>query len=115
MLESAGITTVPGIGRQHGKMRPDRVAIHFEGRRITDGELDQQASRVANGLIAAGVARRQPVAILSKNTELIDFARERIAHYKAARSVDALPRNPSGTILKRELRSPYWTGRDRQV
>jgi acyl-CoA synthetase (AMP-forming)/AMP-acid ligase II len=50
--------------------------------------------------------------------EIIAFARERIAHYKAPRSVDfmpALPRNPSGKILKRQLRAPYWEGRDRQV
>lgn len=50
--------------------------------------------------------------------EIIDFARERIAGYKVPRSVDfveALPRNPSGKILKRELRKPYWVGRERQV
>ncbi len=50
--------------------------------------------------------------------ELIDYARERIAGYKVPRSVDfveALPRNPSGKILKRELRKPYWQGRERQV
>jgi acyl-CoA synthetase (AMP-forming)/AMP-acid ligase II len=50
--------------------------------------------------------------------ELIEFARERIAHYKSPKSVDfveALPRNPSGKILKRELRKPYWVGRERQV
>lgn len=49
---------------------------------------------------------------------IIAFARERIAAYKAPRSVDfveALPRNPSGRILKRELRDPYWHGRARQV
>jgi acyl-CoA synthetase (AMP-forming)/AMP-acid ligase II len=50
--------------------------------------------------------------------ELIDFCRERIAHYKAPSSVDfvaELPRNPSGKILKRVLRAPYWEGRERQV
>ncbi len=50
--------------------------------------------------------------------EIIAYARERIAHYKAPKSVDfieALPRNPSGKILKRELRKPYWEGRARQV
>ncbi|MEW6213219.1 MAG: fatty acid--CoA ligase [Acidobacteriota bacterium] len=50
--------------------------------------------------------------------DIIAFARERMAHYKAPRSVDfvaALPRNPSGKILKRELRKPYWEGRNRQV
>jgi acyl-CoA synthetase (AMP-forming)/AMP-acid ligase II len=50
--------------------------------------------------------------------ELLRFARLRIAGYKLPRSVDfveALPRNPSGKILKRELRRPYWQGRERQV
>jgi acyl-CoA synthetase (AMP-forming)/AMP-acid ligase II len=28
---------------------------------------------------------------------------------------DALPRNPSGKILKKDLRAPYWKGRTRQV
>ena len=50
--------------------------------------------------------------------ELIAHARARIAAYKVPKSigfVDALPRNPSGKILKRELRAPYWEGRERQV
>jgi long-chain acyl-CoA synthetase len=40
--------------------------------------------------------------------ELVDFCRKRIAIYKAPRFVefvDSLPRNPSGKILKRELRA----------
>ncbi len=50
--------------------------------------------------------------------ELIAFARERLAHFKCPTSVsyaDALPRNPSGKILRRELRAPFWEGRDRNV
>jgi acyl-CoA synthetase (AMP-forming)/AMP-acid ligase II len=50
--------------------------------------------------------------------ELIAFARSRIAGYKCPKSVDfiaALPRNPSGKILRRELRAPFWEGRTRQV
>jgi long-chain acyl-CoA synthetase len=50
--------------------------------------------------------------------ELIDFARTRIARYKTPRSVDfvdALPRNPTGKVLKRELREPYWQGVDRRI
>ncbi len=50
--------------------------------------------------------------------ELIAFAREHIAGYKCPKSVDfipALPRNPSGKILRRELREPYWEGKDRAV
>jgi fatty-acyl-CoA synthase len=29
--------------------------------------------------------------------------------------IEALPRNASGKILRRHLRDPYWTGKDRQV
>jgi len=50
--------------------------------------------------------------------EIIAFARSRIAGFKAPKSVDfieALPRNASGKILRRELRAPYWAARDRQV
>jgi long-chain acyl-CoA synthetase len=50
--------------------------------------------------------------------ELIEHCRAHLAHYKCPTSVDfatSLPRNPSGKILKRELREPYWQGRDRKV
>jgi acyl-CoA synthetase (AMP-forming)/AMP-acid ligase II len=48
--------------------------------------------------------------------ELITWTRERLAHYKCPTAVvfaDELPRNPSGKILKRELRRPWWEGTDR--
>ena len=49
---------------------------------------------------------------------VIAFCREHLAHYKCPTSVetiDALPRNPSGKILKRQLRDPYWAGRARRI
>ncbi len=50
--------------------------------------------------------------------DIIRFCRERLAHFKCPTSVDfveTLPRNPSGKILKRELRVPYWADRDRRI
>jgi fatty-acyl-CoA synthase len=50
--------------------------------------------------------------------DIIAFMRERLAHYKCPRTVDlmeAIPRNPSGKILKRVLREPYWKGLERRV
>ena len=50
--------------------------------------------------------------------DLIEWSRSRLAGYKRPRSVDftdSIPRNPSGKILKRELRQPYWEGAARQV
>lgn len=46
------------------------------------------------------------------------FARTQIAAFKAPKSasfIGALPRNPAGKVLRRELREPYWAGRDRRV
>ncbi len=50
--------------------------------------------------------------------EIMAFAREHLASYKAPRSVDfmdELPRTGSGKLLKRQLRAPYWAGRTAQV
>jgi acyl-CoA synthetase (AMP-forming)/AMP-acid ligase II len=49
---------------------------------------------------------------------VIAYARSRIARFKAPKSVlflDALPRNASGKVLRRELRAQYWEGRERAV
>ncbi len=50
--------------------------------------------------------------------EIIAYAKDRIAGYKAPKSVDfaeVLPRNPSGKVLRRDLREPYWKGHERRV
>jgi long-chain acyl-CoA synthetase len=46
------------------------------------------------------------------------WCRERLADYKTPRRVELvaeLPRDPNGKVLKRQLRAPYWAGRDRAV
>jgi fatty-acyl-CoA synthase/long-chain acyl-CoA synthetase len=50
--------------------------------------------------------------------DIIAFSREKLAGYKVPRSIsfmDELPKVPSGKILKRELREPYWKGRETRV
>jgi long-chain acyl-CoA synthetase len=49
---------------------------------------------------------------------IIEHCRAHLAHYKCPTSVDtadALPRNPSGKILKRELRAPFWADQERAI
>lgn len=49
---------------------------------------------------------------------LLDFTRARIAGYKMPKSIDfvaALPRNATGKVMKKDLREPYWAGKDRRV
>jgi acyl-CoA synthetase (AMP-forming)/AMP-acid ligase II len=62
-------------------------------------------------VVCAPGAEPDPAAIIA-------YARERIAGFKAPKSVDfieVLPRNPSGKVLRRELRKPYWEGHGRLV
>jgi acyl-CoA synthetase (AMP-forming)/AMP-acid ligase II len=50
--------------------------------------------------------------------DIIAATRGRLAHYKCPTSIDfieVLPRNPSGKVLKRELRRPYWGDRERNI
>jgi long-chain acyl-CoA synthetase len=66
--------------------------------------------------VKAVVVPRPGAAVTAE--AIIAFARARISHYKCPTSVDcvdALPRNPSGKLLKRELREPYWRGHDRRI
>ncbi|HET6963144.1 MAG TPA: long-chain-fatty-acid--CoA ligase [Acidimicrobiales bacterium] len=49
---------------------------------------------------------------------LLGYCRERLAGYKCPTSVqwlEELPRNPSGKVLKKDLRAPFWEGRTRMV
>jgi acyl-CoA synthetase (AMP-forming)/AMP-acid ligase II len=50
--------------------------------------------------------------------QIIEYCRAHLAGYKCPTSVDwiaEIPRNPSGKILKVELRKPYWEDRERFV
>jgi long-chain acyl-CoA synthetase len=65
--------------------------------------------------VHAVVVQRKKVSA----SELIDFCRERIAGYKIPKeitfSAKELPKSGPGKVLKRELRAPFWEGRDRKV
>ncbi len=50
--------------------------------------------------------------------ELMAFCVDKVAGFKRPRSVEfvpELPRNPSGKVLKQELRTAAWAGHDRNV
>jgi acyl-CoA synthetase (AMP-forming)/AMP-acid ligase II len=69
------------------------------------------------GEAVKAVVVRKPGASATAE-ELVEFCKGRIAGYKRPRSVDfvaELPRNPSGKVLKRELREKYWAGEKRRV
>ena len=69
------------------------------------------------GEVPIAVVVRRPGATLTK-ADVMSYARKHLASFKMLRSVefaDALPRNPSGKLLKRVLREPYWAGRAKRV
>jgi len=62
------------------------------------------------------VALRQGKTATEK--ELLDWMRGKIAKFKMPNGVDfveALPKTGSGKILKKDLREPYWKGKEKRV
>jgi fatty-acyl-CoA synthase len=50
--------------------------------------------------------------------ELIDYCREKLAHYKCPTTVELrteLPRTATGKLQKFKLREPYWRGYDKNI
>ena len=74
------------------------------------GVPDAQWGEVVKAIVVLRAGAR------ATETELVEHCRAQLASYKRPRSVDfiaELPRNPSGKVLKRELREPYWKGHSR--
>jgi fatty-acyl-CoA synthase len=66
--------------------------------------------------VTAFVVLREGMA--AGEAELIGFARERLAGYKAPKSVrlvDSIPLSAVGKPLRRALREPFWAGRERAI
>jgi fatty-acyl-CoA synthase len=54
---------------RQARERPDAIAIQFQNRRLTYGQLDARANRVAQALIAEGCKPGARVAIVSRNSD----------------------------------------------
>ena len=83
---------------------PDQRCLHAGTKGWTYKEVPGQTHRVANGLLAAGLKRGTKAAVYSPNhaAESVDF-------------IASLPRSPVGKVLKKDLRGPYWAGRERKI
>ncbi|MGH1492692.1 MAG: class I adenylate-forming enzyme family protein [Acidimicrobiales bacterium] len=91
-------------------------AVLYEHNDVADaaviGVPDERFGERVHAVIVA-----QPGATIELHS-LTTFARARLAGYKLPRSmelVDELPRNPTGKVLKRELRSPHWEDKARPI
>ena len=120
--------TIPGTLRMTATRVPDAEALAFEGRLYTYRELDEAVDRTAAVLADAGlghgdcavVARPHPdcgesiVAVVTPRDgaspsldELRAFCAGRIAEFKLPHDLvlGPVPRNPSGKILKHQVRA----------
>jgi len=78
---------------------------------VPDAEMGEAVKAVIEP--APGVEPTEDLA-----QELLTFARGRLAHYMAPRSIDfiaEMPRLPTGKLYKRLLRDTYWQSRESKI
>ena len=78
---------------------------------VPDPDMGEQIKAVVQPL--AGVAGDDAL-----RESIMEHVRGKLGKYKWPRSIDfmdELPREPTGKLLKRKLRDPYWEGRDRAI
>lgn len=101
MIISGGVNIYPQEIENVLALHPAVFDVAVIG--VPDPEMGEQVKAVVQ--VRDGVSADAALA-----DALIDYVRERIAHYKAPRSVDfvdALPRTPTGKLVKGDLRARY--------
>ena len=76
------------------------------------GVPDQKWGEAVKGIVVLKPSEK------ATQEEIIQFCKEKIAHYKAPKSIDfieVLPRTGSGKIHKKGLRDKYWEGFEKKV
>ena len=69
------------------------------------------------GETVKAIVAARPGATIDEE-QLIKHARDRLAGFKCPTSIDvisALPRSPTGKVLKKDLREPHWVGKQRRI
>ena len=94
----------------------ENVAKMASGQPLTDADrwpwLDQVAGVLTGNVVVGCSALKRTY----RDRIRAGAGPVRFLHLAGSQAViAALPRNPSGKILRRELREPYWAGRERQI
>jgi acyl-CoA synthetase (AMP-forming)/AMP-acid ligase II len=63
------VSTLATLIDEHVKVRPNKVAMNFQGRETTYAGLDRRSNQVANVLMASGLKSGARVAFLAMNTD----------------------------------------------
>ena len=102
MIISGGVNVYPQEAENVLTMHPKVLDVAVIG--VPNEEMGEEVKAIV-----------QPVSMADAGPalerELIEYCRERLAHYKCPRSVEfeaELPRHPTGKLYKRLLRDRYW-------
>ncbi|BBZ22432.1 hypothetical protein MHIB_08500 [Mycolicibacter hiberniae] len=101
MIISGGVNIYPQEVENTLTLHPAVFDVAVIG--VPDPEMGEQVKAVVQ--LKPGVHGTDELA-----RDLIEYTRDRIAHYKAPRSVDfvdSLPRTPTGKLVKGKLRENY--------
>jgi fatty-acyl-CoA synthase len=101
MIISGGVNIYPQETENALALHPNIADVAVIG--VPDAEMGEQVKAVVQ--LRDGVAPSDELA-----AEIIGYVRDRIAHYKAPRSVDfvdELPRTATGKLAKRVLMDRY--------
>ena len=104
MIISGGVNIYPQEAENALALHPAVHDVAVIG--VPHPEMGEEVKAVVQ--LAAGIAPSQDLA-----TELINYTRDRIAHFKAPRSVDFvddLPRTPTGKLVKNKIKEQFGTG-----
>ncbi len=109
MIVSGGVNIYPQEVEDQLILHPavDDVAVL--------GVPDEEMGEAVKAVVQV-VQGRMPDEALEK--ELLEFVRERLAHYKCPKSIDfdpQLPRLPTGKLYKRLLKDRYWGSHDSRI
>ncbi len=109
MIISGGVNIYPQEIEDVMIMHPKIADVAVVG--VPNEDMGEEVKAVVQ--LAPGLTPNPQLA-----AELLEFAREHIAHYKCPRSidfVDELPRLPTGKLYKRLLKDRYWGKHDSRI
>src|SRR5438270_4918668 len=69
-MSSQPLADLADMVRERARSRGDAIAFEFEGRVTSFAEFDVKTNKVANALIAMGVAKGERIAYLGKNSDI---------------------------------------------
>ncbi|HET9876944.1 MAG TPA: acyl-CoA synthetase, partial [Mycobacterium sp.] len=116
MIISGGVNIYPAEIENELIMHPKVVDVAVFG--VPDEDWGEQIKAVVQPIEELAGVAGDPESAAALTAELMQYAKERLAKFKLPKSIDyiaEMPRDPNGKLYKRQLRDPYWAGREAKI